>query len=250
VYWLLRERSNVRHAAEFHVNTDEERAEILRLGVTTPVEVIPLGIAADASEAPAEPNWIRERCPQAGNRPILLYLSRVDPKKGVTDFLLPALARMKTDTFLAIVGGEDEHNPGYVPFVESEVARLGLGQRVALLGPVTPERRWAAYDGADVFVLPSYNKNFSFVAAEAMARGKQAVVTNDVEFGAHIVRANAGAVVRPHVGELAGCLDQWLSDPPRRALAGQSGRKYLQDHFTWRHTAEGPMSFYRRVLGS
>jgi glycosyltransferase involved in cell wall biosynthesis len=250
VYWWLRERSNIRYAAGFHVNSDGERDAVLRLGVTAPVEVIALGIGNDAFETPVEPNWLREHCPQAGNRPILLFLSRLDPKKGITDFLLPALARMQTDPFLAIVGGEDAHNPGYVRRVESEIARLGLGQKVALLGPVPPQRRWAAFDGADLFVLPSLDENFSFVAAEAMARGKPVVVTRGVEFGTHVAASEAGAVVRADADDLAECLDLWLSDPARRSLAGKSGRQYIRDHFTWQQTAERLMGLYRQIIRS
>jgi glycosyltransferase involved in cell wall biosynthesis len=250
IYWWLRERNNVRYAAAFHVNTDRERDEVLLLGVTAPVEVIPLGIGNDAFEAPVEPNSLREQCPQAGKRPILLYLSRLDPKKGITQFLLPALARMRTDAFLAIVGGVDDNAPDFVRQIESETGRLGLGQKVALLGAVPPQRRWAAYDGADLFVLPSLDENFSFVAAEAMARGKPVVVTPGVEFGIYVTAAKAGAVVHADAGALAECLDQWLSDPSRRAAAGKAGRQYIQDHFTWRQTAERLIDLYQRVTRS
>jgi len=248
IYWWLRERNNVRYAAAFHVNTDKERDEVLLLGVTAPVEIIPLGIGNDAFETPVEPNSLREQCPRAENRPILLFLSRLDPKKGITQFLLPALAQMRTDAFLAIVGGADDNAPDFVRHIESEVGRLGLAQKVALLGPVPPQRRWAAFDGAELFVLPSLDENFSFVAAEAMARGKPVIVTPGVEFGRYVEAAKAGAVVRADVNQLAECLDQWLSDPLRRAVAGKAGRQYIQDHFTWRQTAERLIDLYRRVI--
>jgi glycosyltransferase involved in cell wall biosynthesis len=248
IYWWLRERNNVRYASAFHVNTDRERDEVLLLGVTVPVEIIPLGIGNDAFETPADPNSLREQCPQASNRPILLFLSRLDPKKGITQFLLPALARMRTDAFLAIVGGADDNAPEFVRHIESEVGRLGLGQKVALLGPVPPQRRWAAFDGAELFVLPSLDENFSFVAAEAMARCRPVIVTPGVEFGAYVTAAKAGVVVRADAGELADCLDQWLSDPSRCAVAGRAGRQYIQDHFTWRQTAERLINLYQRVV--
>ena len=237
-YWWLRERNNVRHAAGFHVTSNDERQEVLRLGVTAPVEVIPLGIGNDAWETPVELEWLREQCPQAGSRPILLFLSRLHPKKGIIDFLLPAMAQLKTQAFLVIAGGEDGHAPGYVRQIENEISRLGLRGQVALLGSIPPQRRWAAFDGADLFVLPSHAENFGIVVPEAMARGKPVVVTTGVQFGEHVTASGAGSVVSLDVRELAASLDRWLADPARRARAGEGGRSYVRQHFTWDRTAE------------
>jgi glycosyltransferase involved in cell wall biosynthesis len=246
-YWWLCERNNVRSAAGFHVTSDDERQEVLRLNVTAPVEVIPLGVSNDAWNTPIEAEWLRSQCPQAGNRPILLFLSRLHPKKGITDLLLPALAGLKTDAFLAVVGEEDVHAPGYTRHIEAEIGRRRLTERVALLGPVSPDRRWAALDGADLFVLPSHSENFGIVVAEALARAKPVVVTTGVQFCRHIIDAGAGTVVRPDVEELAGALDSWLSDPQRRAKAGESGKSYVREHLTWTQAAERLGDFYRRV---
>jgi glycosyltransferase involved in cell wall biosynthesis len=156
---------------------------------------------------------------------------------------------MRTDAFLAIVGGEDNHAPGFARQVESEIARLGLEDKVALLGAVPPVRRWAAFDGADLFVLPSLTENFGIVVAEAMARGKSVVVTTGVQFAEHVTASQAGAVVQPGVRELAECLDLWLADSSRRAVAGAAGRQYVQNHFTWQSTAERLADLYQRVCG-
>jgi glycosyltransferase involved in cell wall biosynthesis len=246
-YWWLLERRNVRSAAAFHVTSDDERQEVLRLGVTAPVEAIPLGIGNDAWETPVEPDWLRAKCREAGERPILLFLSRLHPKKGITDFLLPAFARLKSDAFLAIAGGDDDHAPGYSRYAAEEITRLGLDAKVKLLGAVPPRSRWAAFDGADLFVLPSHSENFGIVVAEAMARGKPVVVTSGVQFAEHVSRSAGGTVVRPDAAELADRLDSWLNDLPGRARAGESGREYIRNHFTWRRTAERLVDLYHRV---
>jgi glycosyltransferase involved in cell wall biosynthesis len=246
-YWWLRERRNLRHAAAFHVTSERERQEVLRLGVTAPVEVIPLGIGSDAFSAPAEPDWLRSQCPQAGSRPILLFLSRLHPKKGITDLLLPAFAKLKADTFLAIVGGEDNHAPGFLLQVKEQVDGLGLRDRVALLGSLPPARRWAAFDGADLFVLPSHAENFGIVVAEAMARGRPVVVSEGVQFAEQVIAARGGAVVRADVDELAATLDVWLSDVAIRVRAGVAGKKYIRQNLTWRRTAERLADLYRRI---
>jgi glycosyltransferase involved in cell wall biosynthesis len=247
LYWWLRESENVHHAAGFHVTSDDERAEVMRLGVTAPVDVIPLGIGDEAWQEPTDPNWLRSQCPQAGRRPILLFLSRLNPKKGIVDLLLPALRRMKNEAFLAIVGGEDERAPGFRTQIEKEIRDLNLCDRVALLGPLSGKKRWRAFDGCDLFILPSHSENFGIVVAEAMARGKPVIVTTGVQFGEHVRASGAGEVVRPEPVEVAATCDRWLSDSSQRARAGEAGRLCIRQNFTWQRTAERMTELYDRI---
>lgn len=249
-YWFARERRNVLGAAGFHVTSDEERREVVGLGVTAPIAVIAHGISSDAWETSIEPHWLRQQCPQAGDRPIVIFLSRLHPKKGIIDLLLPALARMQTDAFLAIVGGDDNHAPGFMRRIQNEVYRLGLGSKVALLGPVPPKRRWAAFDGADLFVLPSHSENFGIVVAEAMARGKPVVVTEGVQFAPHVRASKAGTVVIPTVGHLAENIDMWLSDAAALSRAGRAATSYVRTHLSMHCTGASIATLYQCMCRS
>jgi glycosyltransferase involved in cell wall biosynthesis len=249
-YWLARERANVATAAAFHCTSDAEAGEVRRhRAARGEVYVIPNAIDAAAAQAPVRKDALRERCgPRAAGRPIVLFLSRLHPKKGLTDLLLPALAKMTTPAFLAIVGGPDDHAPGYEECVRQAIERFGLAGRAAMLGPVPPDERWAMFDGADLFVLPSRAENFGIVVVEAMARGCPVVITEGVQLGGHVLAAQAGAVVPFDVGQWAITLDAWLADAPRRAGAGDAGQLYVQDHFNWGRTAERLAEVYRQVV--
>jgi glycosyltransferase involved in cell wall biosynthesis len=163
---------------------------------------------------------------------------------------LPALTKLKTDAFLAIVGGEDTHAPGFILQVQERLDRLHLRDRVELLGSLPPDRRWAAFDGADLFVLPSHAENFGIVVAEAMARGKAVVVTPGVQFAEHVTRSQGGVIVEATVEELARSLDAWLADASLCTRAGESARSYVATHLTWRQTAEHLIDLYHRVASS
>ena len=248
IFWWMAERTNVLRAAGFHVTSREEREEVLRLGVTVPVEIIPPGIENEAWVAPVDSGWLRRQCPQAGDRPIVLFLSRLHPKKGIIDFLLPAFAKLQTDAYLAMAGGEDPHAPGYAKTVEKEIHRLGLRDHCQLLGQIPPQQRWQAFDGATLFILPSHTENFGFVVAEAMARGSPVIVTTGVQFAEHVTASEGGTIVPTDAAVIASTLDSWLADLPRLKKTGESGRDYIRETFTWRKTAEHLATLYQHVL--
>jgi glycosyltransferase involved in cell wall biosynthesis len=175
-----------------------------------------------------------------------LYLSRLHPKKRVVELLLPAFARLRNDARLIIAGGTDEHEPQYADQVRWEVDRLALGDRVSLWGAVTPRDRWALYDMASVFVLPSLSENFGVVATEAMARGVPVVVTEGVQCGDLIRAAGAGAVVVSDVDSLTQAMEEFLESSQRREEAGSRGREYCREHLSWDRIARRIHDIYRQ----
>ncbi len=248
-YWLARERGNVRAAAILHCTSDGEAAEVrAHRAVRGRVEVIPNGVDAAAWTTPASRDELRRRCgANAAGRPIVLYLSRLHPKKGLTEFLLPALARLDSSAFLAVVGGPDDHAPGYEAEVRDTITRLGLAGRVALLGPVPAAERWAMFDGADVFALPSRSENFGIVVAEAMARGCPVLITDGVQAHEHVTRAGAGVVTATTMDEVTDGLNRLLADVNNRTDMGNRGRAYAREQFDWDRIAGRLATIYREL---
>ena len=248
-YWLARERSNVKRAAVIHCTSEGEARDLRAYrAVRGRVEVIPNGVEGAAWTTPTNRDELRWRCgPRASGTPIVLFLSRLHPKKGLTEFLLPAMARLSTSAFLAIAGGPDDHAPGYEAEVRDTIQRLGLADRTALLGPVPPTQRWTLFDGADVFVLPSRSENFGIVIAEAMARGCPVLVTEGVQANEHVTRAGAGLVTPPTVEAVGTGLNQLLADPATRSEMGSRGRTYASEHFNWDRIAGRLVELYRML---
>ncbi len=234
LYWRLVERRNLTAVRCFHTTSQEEADEVRRLGLPGDTTAIPLGVDPAAWEQERRPEVLRQRCgPAVGDRPIVLFLSRLHPKKGLVDLLLPALVNLREEIFLAVAGGPDEHAPGYADEVRQAVERLGLGDRVALLGPVSSSERWALLDGADLFVLPSRSENFGIVVAEAMARGVAVLVSDAVQSCEHVTAAGAGRVVPLDVAALAAAMGELLAAPAQRQEMGQRGRLYAQQQLAW-----------------
>lgn len=249
LYWAAIERRNLSSVCCFHVTSRDEARELACLGWPAAAAIIPQGVNVAAWQVEPQPNALRERCKgRAVERPIILFLSRLHPKKGILDFLLPAFACLKTDAFLAIAGGVDGHAPGHELEIRATVERLGLSDRVALLGAVAPQERWSLFDGAALFVLPSRSENFGMVVTEAMARGLPVVVSQEVQAAEHVTAAGAGRVVPLQVGALAASMDELLGDPAVCLTLGERGRKYVRDNLTWERVAGAISGMYRSCL--
>ena len=246
-YWFAREQGNVRAAAAFHCTSEQEAAEVrAHRSARGIVAVIPNGVEAAAWTTPAAPDELRRRCGAgAEGKRLVLFLSRLHPKKGLTEFLLPAVAELP-DVFLAVAGGPDDHAPGYEGEVRATVTRLGLAARVALLGAVPPADRWGLFDGADVFALPSRSENFGIVVAEAMARGCPVLVTDGVQSHEHVTRGQAGVVVPPSVEAVRDGLGRLIARD--RLADADKGRCYARAHFDWDSIARQLADLYRALL--
>jgi glycosyltransferase involved in cell wall biosynthesis len=249
VYWALVERRTVRHASGFHVTSEEEAEEVRRVRPNARIFVIPNGVEAVAFSAPSDNSKLKARFgPLANGAPILLFLSRLHPKKGIVDRLLPAVAAMRSRALLAIVGSEDAGARGYEQAITSAIRQLSLEDRVSLLGPVVGDERWSLYDGAAALVLPSHAENFGIVVAEAMARACPVVVTKEVQSASLVRQAAAGAVVDGGPAEIATALDAFVSDEQKRVSAGDHGREFARRHLQWLSVAERLTSMYHEIL--
>lgn len=225
-------------------STSEQEAEVSykKHGPARRV-VIPLGVPeADRvhEEGPA--------LPLPDGKKIVLYLSRLDPIKGL-DLLLPAVSHLKqkrSDFFLVIAGGGDAKYEGRI---RSEVRRLGLSDDVLLAGPVEGWRKWKLLEEADCFILPSYHENFGVSALEAMAAGCPVVVSNRVGIHAEIAAARAGAVVKCDVRDIASGLDKLLSNEAERRAFGTNGKELALNKYNWDRIGKAVFELYQSCLG-
>ena len=237
--WIrLFERANVAGAAAIHVTSELERDELAKLGIPARrVAVVANGIEL--------PDLMRPAARLAAARSsYVLSLGRLNWKKGL-DRLVRAMASVPGVDLL--IAGNDEEN--YQPRLEAMVRELNMSSRVRFLGPVHGEEKWDLIRSASVFALPSHSENFGIAALEAMACGCPVVVTPDVGLARIIGEAGAGIVVGGEAKELGTAISTLISDPDRRKLMGEAGRKLASERFSWGGIAEQMEEVYGRCLG-
>lgn len=177
------------------------------------------GAPADRLRVVPEPVEVSEPAPRpdwAGGGRVVGFVGRIEPRKGVLD-LLAAAERMQ-DVHIVIVRGPDvEPDAAYQRLVAERSA--ALGDAVTTIGPV-PDAS-ALMPWFDVLCVPSLVEPFGTVAAEALAAGTPAVVTDSGGMPEYVVPGRNGDVVP--VGDparLAEALERTLGRAG--SLAGQA----------------------------
>jgi glycosyltransferase involved in cell wall biosynthesis len=247
-YLVWRLRRTLARAAALHFTTraeQEETAEALRLPTASITE--PNGV--DLSEFVDLPSrgGFRSRYPAIGDRPLIAFLGRVHPGKGV-EYLIPALARMKqADAMLLVIGPDSE---GFQAQMQAEAQSLGVANRVVFAGMLRGPERVAALVDADLFSLPSDHENFGIAVVEALAAGKPVVISDRVGIAQEIRAAGVGAVVRREADELAAELSRWIGDPALRESAAARTRPFVWEQYDWAKIARRWADHYQRLLSA
>jgi glycosyltransferase involved in cell wall biosynthesis len=217
-----------------HVTSKQEALESESRIPNARIAIVPNGV--DIPDTLPPKDWLPD------GRFRLLYMGRLDPKKGIEN-LLRALQLLRDDSIsLTICGSGDET---YSLSLRKLVKQLDLGCCVTFQGHVDGELKSQSFMHADVCVVPSYTENFAMVVAEALAHGIPVIASKGT----------------PWPGlEKKGC-GLWIDNSPT-ALAesiaiirskklddmGRRGRTWMQKDLGWESVAEEMIALYRSLI--
>lgn len=168
-----------------------------------------------------------------GDGGFLFYAGRLDRLKRL-DLALDALARARPEVRLKIAGTGPLQRE-----LERQVERLGLGQRVELLGFVSADELVALYAGCRAACYAPLNEDYGYVTVEAFLSGKPVLTTSDAGGPLEFVSdGETGLVAEPEAGALAAAMDAlWDWPAERRRAAGQAGRARVAG-ISWDHVID------------
>ena len=131
--------------------------------------------------------------PELTNKKLVLYLGRVNPKKGL-DILIEAFAKTAAtdDRFQLVIAGPDSGK--WKGVLEDEASRLGIARSICWIGLLTDAQKWGAFYTSNIFCLPSHQENFALVVCEALSCGLPVVISNKVNIWREIDSVRAGFV--------------------------------------------------------
>lgn len=235
-------------------NPDERADLIWRMGVATEkVCVIPPGVDLELFR-PLDRAEARTRIGGGTARPVVLFVGRIDPIKGIdtlvdaAQLLLGRESLAKRPIFTIVGGDLDNGTPtGPLAKVADAVAERGLSSDFLLLGSQPQDQLPWFYSAADVVAVPSRYESFGLVAVEALACGAPVVASRAGGLRFTIDEGESGLLVKPQSPEaLANGLEAVLGDERLRASMASNARPSVV-RYDWSAIAEQVMHVYRRL---
>lgn len=250
LYAAVLERPNLKGAAAIHFTSDQEAKISERFGTVSRDLVLPLGVKPVVQNLQAKQS-VRAQYGIPGDRPIILFMSRLDPKKGF-DLLLPALQQLMAEgeDFHFVLAGSNSQDPDYERKIYDQIQQSALGERTAIAGFVSGEDKAALLQAADLFVLPSYYENFGIAVAEAMVAGVPVVISDQVYIWEQIQQAEAGWVSPCTMPDLAEQLRLALADGAERQRRGENAKAHALKNYSWSAIAQQMVETYHQILNS
>ena len=203
----------LRAARRVFAVSESLRQLALRLGAA-PGHTRVVGNGVDSEKfQPRARSEARNRLGLPEGAQVLISVGALVERKGFHRVIeiLPQLAQQHPQLHYLIVGGASPEGNREAE-LRSQVAALGLTERVHFLGALAPAELAWPLSAADVFVLATGNEGWANVFLEAMACGLP-VVTTDVGGNAEVVCRDELGVVVPFgdAAALAGALERALA---------------------------------------
>lgn len=211
--------------------------------------VVGYGTSAPPGDAEWQHQLFMERFPQLAGKRLLLFLSRIHPKKG-PDLLIEAFAAMAaSDARLHLmIAGPDQL--GWQVALQQRAAALGIADRLSWPGMLSGDLKWGAFRSAELFCLPSHQENFGIVVAEALACGLPVAIAKSVNIASEVSAAGAGLVHSDTVAGTKLALMQWLAlESADRALMGKRAAALFRERFDYASVAGSLLPMLGRAEG-
>ncbi|MFG0329522.1 MAG: glycosyltransferase [Phycisphaerales bacterium] len=245
IYLAVWGRRDLNEASALHFTTETERVLVEPLQLRPPGFIIPNGV--DWSEFAHLPEPGRFRASRGyGDEPLVVFLSRVHPKKGI-ELLLDAFAsaRIEATTRLAIVGPGEAN---YIGALRERAESAGIGSRVDFVGMLSGSARIEALADADLFALTSFQENFGVVVIEALAAGTPTLISDQVNIYREVEAAEVGRATPCEVDAIRDGLERLLADRKALQTMGERGREWVHRTFQWTSIANQIDTMYEAVL--
>ena len=180
---------------------------------------------------------------RVGQRPVVLCVSRLVPRKG-QDVLIrawPAILRAVPDAVLLLVGGGP-----YRRRLERLVDTSGVRDSVVLTGSVPWPDLPAYYDAGNVFAMPCRTRaggldveGLGIVYLEASATGLPVIAGNSGGAPDAVLEGETGYVVDGRsVNQVAERIVPLLLDPELTRAMGKRGRQWVGEAWRWDDIAQ------------
>lgn len=245
LYASLIEQQNLRGAAAIHCTSKEEAVNVKDFGVQTPTVSLPLGVTLPDTiqDAKIKLHHAYDIAPEV---PIVLFLSRIHPKKQ-PEVLVKAIGELlKEQPCHVIFAGTGDAQ--YLNGLMALTRLLGIERRVTFTGFVDGYDKDLLLQGADIFALPSHSENFGIAVAEALISGLPAVITPGIQISTEINSVGAGIVAEATPEAFAQAIGQVLAQPDLQQQLRENGLQLARNRYSWMAIAKDLAVVYKNII--
>jgi len=259
------EQAHLRGARCLRALCESEARSIRQLGLQNDIAVIPNGIDLPTAAPSSPPPWAGQVEPDSK---VLLFLSRIHPKKGLVNLLKAWAANQRTesggqrsgDWVLAIAGWDQGGHEAelkqlcgalQIKFadIREPSSVLHSQSSVVFLGPQFNAAKAACYHHCDAFVLPSFSEGLPMVVLEAWANSKPAIMTPECNLPEGFLARAAIKAEATEASLAEGLRELQRMTPEERAAMGSRALELVKQRFTWSRVGEQMREVYQWVLG-
>lgn len=190
--------------------------------------------------------------PRLENERFLLFLSRIDPKKGI-DILVNAYKLLLENAkykdvklpklLIAGPGFDSKYGIHIKNLIISDPI---LNENIFCTDMIMGDTKWGAIYECEAFILPSHQENFGIAVVEALACCKPVLITNKINIWREIQKEGGGIIDEDTLEGTYNNLEKWinLSDNKRIEMA-QVATKIYEKYFSIEIGVNG---FYNGLL--
>lgn len=203
------------------------------------IQVVPHGIDHTIFTHRSTPQDHGIKSKYALNRPYLLFLGTLEPRKNLIALLdaVESLQKDHPELMLVMAGGTGWRS-------EDVKKRLAQNKNVVYLEYVPSEHRPALYRQATAFIFPSIYEGFGLPVLEAMACGTPVITSNTSSLPE--IAGDAAVLIDPfNSTDITMAIRQILEDPELAKTLKQLGIKQAMN-FTWQKAAEETLKVLKK----
>ncbi len=227
----------------------KDMAEIIHIACDVPIErFCPIPNALDIDRYAPDGEL-------AADGITILYVGRLERAKGIEQLInaIPRVCDSVPDARFVLVGADrPRRNEGVThgDYVRRHLGHLIDAGRLELRGRVSDEELIAAYQFADIAVVPSINyESFSYTVAQAMSCGLPVVASDIGGIAETLDYGRCGVLVEPdNVDALTDGLLQLCRDEALRQQMGEAGRNRCVEVFNATAVARRVLAYYEKAL--
>ena len=235
IYWFLFEKKNLLKAKFVLSNSKKEFHQFKNTFVNTngiKFKIVNYGLFPKSIDFKINKEKFLKKFPFVKNKETILYMNRIDPKKGC-DLLIKSFAKIKNKrNYLLLIAGDT--NSDYGKEMIKLKNELKQENHIYFLNFLKDQIKWGAYEYSNFSILPSHGENFGVSIIESLYAKTPVICSNKVGISNYIKKYKAGMVIKNNEQSIISTLEKsfHLNEEKNKKLK-ENSFKCFNDNFNY-----------------